>query len=61
MQTQATTSLNDIVPYQSIPERFPHLYSVKSWTASKAGRGLSSNVTTMDLPEPSVRSAKIFL
>ncbi len=31
MQTQATTSLDDIVPYQSIPERFPHLYSAKSW------------------------------
>jgi hypothetical protein len=31
MQIQATTSLNDIVPYQAIPDRFPHLYSAKSW------------------------------
>ena len=31
MQAKAKTSLDDIVPYQSIPERFPHLYSVKSW------------------------------
>ena len=33
MQTQVTPSpLDDIVPYQSIPERFPHLYSAKSWS-----------------------------
>jgi hypothetical protein len=31
MQTQTTISLNDIVPYQMIPIRFPHLYSPKSW------------------------------
>ena len=31
MSAQATTSLDYIVPYQSIPERFPHLYSDKSW------------------------------
>jgi len=31
MLKQATTSLDDIVPYQSIPDRFPHLYSKKSW------------------------------
>jgi hypothetical protein len=31
MQVLATTSLDDIVPYQSIPEKFPHLYSAKSW------------------------------
>lgn len=31
MQQTAITSLNDIVPYQIIPERFPHLYSQKSW------------------------------
>ena len=31
MQIHTTTSLGDIVPYQSIPERFPHLYSKKSW------------------------------
>ena len=31
MSTQATTSLDNFVPYQSIPERFPHFYSKKSW------------------------------
>ena len=31
MSTQATTSLDNLVPYQSIPEKFPHLYSKKSW------------------------------
>lgn len=31
MQAIVTTSLNDIVPYQSIPQCFPHLYSPKSW------------------------------
>ena len=31
MQIHETPSLDNIVPYQSIPDRFPHLYSVKSW------------------------------
>ncbi|WP_333879196.1 hypothetical protein [Methylobacter sp.] len=31
MQAQSSISLGDIVPYQSIPEKFPHLYSPKSW------------------------------
>jgi len=31
MQTQATASLSDIIPYQMIPVHFPHLYSQKSW------------------------------
>jgi hypothetical protein len=31
MQVQPTISLDDIVPYQSVPERYPHLYSSKSW------------------------------
>jgi hypothetical protein len=31
MQAQVKTSLDNIVPYQSIPEKFPHLYSAKSW------------------------------
>jgi hypothetical protein len=31
MQTKANISLDDIVPYQTIPKRFPHLYSEKSW------------------------------
>lgn len=30
MQTP-TSSLDNFVPYQLIPEKFPHLYSVKSW------------------------------
>ncbi|MEQ1528389.1 MAG: hypothetical protein HOO92_07725 [Methylococcaceae bacterium] len=31
MQVQLTTSLDNLVPYQYIPEKFPHLYSKKSW------------------------------
>jgi len=31
MQTQPAVTLIDLVPYQAIPERFPHLYSPKSW------------------------------
>jgi len=32
MQTQqSTTSLDDIIPYQDVPDKFPHLYSKKSW------------------------------
>jgi len=31
MQNQVTPSLDDIVPYQAIPEKFPHLYTEKSW------------------------------
>ena len=31
MSAQATTSLDNLVPYQAIPEKFPHLYSKKSW------------------------------
>lgn len=34
MQTQqvsSSPSLDNIVPYQSIPDKFPHLYSKKSW------------------------------
>lgn len=31
MQLDVSTTLDDIVPYQSIPDRFPHLYSHKSW------------------------------
>lgn len=32
MQTLSITSLDNIVPYQSIPDKFPHLYSHKSWS-----------------------------
>lgn len=31
MQNQQTTSLDILVPYLSIPDKFPHLYSPKSW------------------------------
>jgi hypothetical protein len=31
MQARLITSLDNIVPYQSIPDFFPHLYSKKSW------------------------------
>lgn len=32
MQTQQSTpSLDDIIPYQDVPDKFPHLYSKKSW------------------------------
>jgi hypothetical protein len=28
---QANTTLDDIVPYRTIPDRFPHLYTKQSW------------------------------
>jgi hypothetical protein len=31
MHYQSTVTLTDFIPYQSVPDRFPHLYSVKSW------------------------------
>lgn len=31
MQDQPSVTLTDLVPYQSIPDKFPHLYSRKSW------------------------------
>jgi hypothetical protein len=31
MQNQVPPSLDNIVPYQAIPEKFPHLYTEKSW------------------------------
>ena len=31
MQDQPAVSLADLVPYQSVPDKFPHLYSRKSW------------------------------
>jgi hypothetical protein len=31
MLENPTTTLDDIVPYQLIPNRFPHLYNEKSW------------------------------
>jgi len=31
MQPQSLNPLDNIVPYRSIPDKFPHLYSKKSW------------------------------
>lgn len=31
MQDQPPVTLTDLVPYQSVPDKFPHLYSRKSW------------------------------
>jgi hypothetical protein len=31
MQDQPAVALTDLVPYQSVPDKFPHLYSRKSW------------------------------
>lgn len=31
MQNHTPVTLTDLVPYQAIPEKFPHLYTSKSW------------------------------
>jgi hypothetical protein len=31
MPDQTAVTLTDLVPYQSVPDKFPHLYSSKSW------------------------------
>lgn len=31
MTNQTTITLTDLVPYQAVPDKFPHLYSQKSW------------------------------
>lgn len=31
MQSQTSTTLADLIPYQDVPDKFPHLYSKKSW------------------------------
>ena len=31
MQNTPQPSLNDLMPSQAIPDRYPHLYSAKSW------------------------------
>lgn len=31
MQNQSPVNLTDLVPYQAVPDKFPHLYSPKSW------------------------------
>jgi len=31
MTNQTTITLNDLIPYQAVPEIFPNLYSKKSW------------------------------
>jgi hypothetical protein len=31
MQTHTTITLAELIPYQDVPDRFPHLFSKKSW------------------------------
>lgn len=31
MQNQTPITLNDLLPYQVVPEQYPHLYTPKSW------------------------------
>lgn len=31
MQNQPAVTLTDLIPYQAVPDKFPHLYSPKSW------------------------------
>jgi hypothetical protein len=31
MQDQPTVTLTDLIPYQSVPANYPHLYTPKSW------------------------------
>lgn len=31
MQNKSSVILTDLIPYQAVPEKFPHLYSKKSW------------------------------
>jgi hypothetical protein len=31
MQTQTVITLDDLIPYQDVPDKFPHLYTKKSW------------------------------
>lgn len=31
MHDKVSTTLSDLIPYQSVPEHFPHLYTPKSW------------------------------
>lgn len=31
MQNQPTLLLTDLIPYQAIPEKYPHLYTRESW------------------------------
>jgi len=31
MQTKSSLSLDDFIPYRDVPDKFPHLYTKKSW------------------------------
>lgn len=31
MQSRTSITLADLIPYQDVPDKFPHLYSKKSW------------------------------
>lgn len=32
MQTDSSVKLGDLIPYRDVPDKFPHLWSNKSWT-----------------------------
>lgn len=32
MQNPSSVTLTDLIPYQVVPDKFPHLYSHKSWS-----------------------------
>ena len=31
MQNESSQKLEDFIPYQDVPNKFPHLYTKKSW------------------------------
>lgn len=31
MQTEKSITLADLIPHQDVPDKFPHLYTRKSW------------------------------
>ena len=31
MQTESSITLDDLIPYQNVPDAFPHLYTTQSW------------------------------
>lgn len=44
MNAQQQVSLNDLVPYQDIPKKYPHLYSENAWkwkVAQRKNNGLA--------------------
>ena len=59
MQDRTSITLTDLIPYQDFPEKFPHLFSKKSWATKqrrhnglekafrKVGRHLFVNTTVL--------------